>query len=366
MENVELKILDSVNDIKKSEWDALFGDIPEGHGFYKTLEESNLEDYSFCYAGLYRNGEAVLVAPLFVGDLDLGITVTGPISGIIGGIRKVFPRFLKVKTLFCGSPFGENGILGFAGGLGNDEKKALIRALENAMDGYCRGKKIPMMVFKDHDGAFDAALSGALRSAGFFMVDSMPSAGMKIDFSSLEEYLKKLSGSTRKDLRRKIRNSEKGDVKIKVVDNVEDTIDEVYRLYLNTYEKGQMKFEKLSRDFFLNIARNLNPEVRFFLYYCDGALSAFNLCFVHKDIFIDKFIGFDYGLSRKYGLYSLSWCRNIEWCLANGVKYYQVGQTDYAPKETLGGELTPLYAYVKHRNVVYNSFLKTLAGILKL
>ena len=48
------------------------------------------------------------------------------------------------------------------------------------------------------------------------------------------------------------------------------------------------------------------------LYYVNGKLSAFNLCFVYNDLLIDKFIGFDYEIARQYSLYFVSWCYTKE------------------------------------------------------
>ena len=96
----------------------------------------------------------------------------------------------------------------------------------------------------------------------------------------------------------------------------------------------------------------------------NGELSAFNLCFVYNDLLIDKFIGFDYDIARQYSLYFVSWCFNIEWCLKNSIRYYQVGQTDYESKLKLGGTLIPLYAYFKHKNLFFNLIIKLLAILL--
>jgi hypothetical protein len=96
----------------------------------------------------------------------------------------------------------------------------------------------------------------------------------------------------------------------------------------------------------------------------EDQLAAFNLCFVYDHLLIDKFIGFDYEIAHQYSLYFVSWCFNIEWCLKNSIRYYQVGQTDYEPKLKLGGSLVPLFAYFKHNNFFLNLLIKLLAMLL--
>ncbi len=362
MEGLDYKILDSIENIKKSEWDSIFGDTPEGYDFFKTVEKSNLKAYSFSYILIYQNHKLLLIAPLFVADFNLDIAVEGCIRRLTQIIRKFIPRFFTLKTLFCGSPFGENGILGLSPQC--QDKPGLIQELTRIMGIICREKNIPLIIFKDFLGK-DLDILGPLKNKGFFMANSFPSVVLELSFNSFEDYLKSLSHNSRKNLRRKIRKAKScTDIRVRVSAGVEDIIEDIYRLYLNTYNAGKVKFEKLTKEFFINTGINLASESRFFLYYFGSRLAAFNLCFVHKNTLIDKYIGFDYDIAYQYNLYFFSWCYNIEWCLKNSLRYYQVGQTDYHPKLRLGGKLIPLYAYVKHNNPALNVLMRLLAKLL--
>ena len=219
------------------------------------------------------------------------------------------------------------------------------------------------LIFKDFLDK-DALLLEGLNSKGFFRTQSLPSVVMGLDFKDFDGYLNSLSHNCRKDLRRKLKRADsQGALRVDTASNVEAIADKVYRLYLNTYESGTVKFEKLTPDFFINIARRLKDKVIFYLYYAGGELAAFNLCFIDGETLIDKFIGFDYSLARKYNLYFFSWCYNVRWCLEKGMRYYQLGQTHYGPKLKLGGKIIPLFAYLKHRNIFMHQFLKICARI---
>jgi predicted N-acyltransferase len=189
---------------------------------------------------------------------------------------------------------------------------------------------------------------------------------LELNFASFEDYLKSLGPSTRKNLNKKLKQAEAlGNIEVKVVEDARGQIDQVIKLYENTYHNGSTKFERLNSKFFLQVADNLHPHTRFFLYYCDGVLAAFNLCFVYKDLLIDKFIGFDYDISNRYNLYFVSWAYNIKWCIENQLHFYHPGQTDYQPKIRLGGKFVTLYAYLKHKNPLFNLLLKLLVLLFK-
>lgn len=362
MVEVTYKILDSVSKINRNDWDSVFGSIPEGYEFYHTLEKSDLKEFSFYYLLLYRDGNILSIAPLFVADFYLDIVLEGFIKNVIGFIRHFIPKFFILKTLFCGSPFSENGVLGITKDVG--DARILIDEIVQVMQRFSRGNNVPFIIFKDFLRE-DTSLLDSLKHKGFLKVDSFPLVRMELNFNSLEEYFGSLSTSTRKDLRRKIKKAySKDKIKIRVVDDIQDIIDDVYPLYLNTYHVGEVKFEFLTKDFFINVSKNLKPHTKYFLYYVEDQLAAFNLCFVYDHLLIDKFIGFDYEIAHQYSLYFVSWCFNIEWCLKNSIRYYQVGQTDYEPKLKLGGSLIPLFAYFKHNNFLFNLVLKLLAIML--
>lgn len=363
MEKIEYKIFDSIRQIDRLDWDRIFGNMPEGYAFYKTLEEANLEDFSFHYVVLYQNRQIVSIAPVFIADFDLGIAVEGWLEKLIFGIRKIIPRFLMLKTLFCGTPFGEHGVIGLSNNTGSESH--FIQGLLESLDGFARQKEIKFIIFKDFLENQSRFLSPLLRK-GFFRLNSFPVAQNELNFNSLEDYINSLGSATRKNLRRKIKSAySQAKITVQIVDRVDNIIDDIYGLYFNTLSQGGTRFETLTREFFLGVGRNMQPNVKFFLYYVNDKLAAFNLCFVYSDLCIDKFIGFDYDISNANHLYSVSWCHNIEWCLKNSIKFYKTGQTDYYAKLRMGSKLISLYAYLRHSNKVINSFLRIISLILK-
>lgn len=357
------EIVDSVERIPRTEWDAVFGDIAEGYDFYRTLELSNLADFSLFYAVVFDRTCVLAIAPLFACDFALDLALPGTAGRLVRRIRGVFPRFFMMRTLFCGSPFSEHGVIGVRPGAG--DRGALIEELLRAMDGFSRARNLPCIIFKDFREC-DAALLDPLRRRGFARVLALPNVALDLASPTFDDYLKSLSRATRKDVRRKVRKAlAEARVRVEIADDVASIADEVYRLYLNTWGAGGSRFGKLTKEFFARAGRHMKPHARFFLYRTDGRLAAFNLCIVHGDLLLDKIIGFDYEISRLHNLYFVSWFCNIEWCLEHGVRRYQTGQNGYGPKLRLGGALVPLHAYLRHRNPSVDFMIKAAARLLR-
>lgn len=356
------EIVDSIERIPRREWDAVCGDLPEGYGYFLALERAALPGFSFFYA-LIADGERLLaVAPLFVCDFALDIPLSGAAGAVIRRIRRVVPRFCVTRTLFCGSPFGEHGFVGVRPGVA--DRDAVVGELLRAMDGFSRARRIPFVVFRDFREC-DAALLAPLPRRGFARVRSLPNVVTDLDRPTFDGYLAALSRATRKDVRRKVKKAlAEARVRVEIVEDVAPFADEIYRLYCNTWGSGGTRFGKLTREFFAAAGGLLKPRAKFFLYRADGRLAAFNLCIAHGDLLIDKFIGFDYEVSRAHNLYFVSWFCNIEWCLEHGVRRYQTGQNGYGPKLRLGGRKVPLFAYLRHRNPLAQLAIAAAARLL--
>jgi predicted N-acyltransferase len=81
---------------------------------------------------------------------------------------------------------------------------------------------------------------------------------------------------------------------------------------------------------------------------------------VGGDLCIDKFIGLDLEVTKRYHLYFTTLAHNLDWCIKNGIRYYQPGATDYHPKVRLGAKLIPLAVYARG----FNPLLETTARLL--
>ena len=98
---------------------------------------------------------------------------------------------------------------------------------------------------------------------------------LDLNFKSFDDYLGSLSRATRKDLKRKFKKlAGAPDIRMEVHRDPGGLVDEIYELYLETFEKSEIQFEKLTQEFFQEIPRRMPEEVRYFLWWIDGRLAA--------------------------------------------------------------------------------------------
>ena len=360
---LKTKIVDRITEIPADDWNKVYPDILESYNFYKTLDESNLEQFSIRYIMVYERNKPVGATTCFVMNYSLDTTINGPLRRLSNAIKKLMPNIFSLKVVVCGMPIGQ-GRIGMAAMAGREN--AVIKAILRRMERLARKNKAVIIAFKDLDHAHTKMLD-PLQKEGFAKFDSLPTTELNVWFKDFEEYLNTLSAASRYDLRRKFRRVDNHvAIDMEVASALEDgTLKDVYRLYLNMIDTHDMGFELLTMDFFKNLPRNMPDQTKFFLWRIDGKLVAFLLCLVSDDLLIDYYVGFDYSVAHKYHLYFVKFRDTLNWCIKHKIKKYEMGLTGYEPKRRLGFDFIPLYLYVKLRSRMMRPVFNLICQFLK-
>ncbi len=359
MEDLIFSITEDIKDIPKKDWDRLFGSgIIEGYGYHKVIQDAKLKEFCIYYLLAKKNGLIRAIVPFFTEEFSFTTIIQGPLQKLIFSIRKLFKNFLKMNILFVGLPTAEELYIGISPEL---NLKSLLQELSR----FSKLKKISLILFYNLT-AKHKLLSESLQKDKFSKMENFPNTIIEINAASLDGYIEGLGSNTRKDLKKKLRKTGYPEsFTIETRNDISGIEDSVYGLYRNNFTDSDVHFEELSPYFFQNICREMPGVARYFIFRKAGKIVAFNLCLVNNDTCIDKFIGFDKELSHQYHLYQVTFCHNIDWCIKNKIKYYQMGITDYHPKIRLGARLVNLDNYIKLSNPFFNLFLKPVARILE-
>ena len=98
-----------ITDIPEADWKAVFPDVAESYEFFKTLDESSLEQFSFYYVMVYDRKIPVGATACFLMDYSLDTSINGPLRRISNSIKKIKPGIFSIKAVVCGMPMGRVG-----------------------------------------------------------------------------------------------------------------------------------------------------------------------------------------------------------------------------------------------------------------
>lgn len=359
----KIKITHSVSSISSGVFDKLFENEIEARGFYKTLEEVNIGPFEYYYLLILQDEKIVCIAPLFLFGFKLDLFAPKNFQNLINKIRVIFKNFLCFKTLLCGSPLLDYGYIAFDKDFNRREE--FVEIIYKEMVKFAKKMNASSIGFKDFSDDFKEI--DILKKFNFTKVLAFPYVIQKLPGKNLEDFFNSLNSSKRSDLKRKIKKiKDLPKLELEVKDALtQDELDRIYQLYLNTFNKSYIHFEKLTRDFFIKIQENMKGVVKFFLYKVEDKIIGFNLCFIKDGLFLDKFLGFDYEYLYKYYLFFNRFFLNLEWCYKNSLNLYQSGQTDYEVKLRLAGRIKLLYIYGSHMNKIINFFTKPIFFIIQ-
>lgn len=275
---------------------------------------------------------------------------------------KYWSEWLKPYTCFVGTTVSEYTLLP-AEQLPKTWVVKLKELLSNKYS-FLIIKDIPHAspLLNENENQSAAALISEAKKHGFIIVEGQALAWVPINFTSVDEYINRLSKSRRKNIRRKLKNIELLDVQVIQTGDTyfssKSVIDEFYQLYLNVFNQSDIHFDQLSYNFLEAMLKNGNDKGVVFIYRLNNEILGYNICFVVNNKLIDKYIGFQYPLAREYDLYFISWFVNLGYALEHQLTQYVAGWTDPEVKKSLGAQFTFTHHAVFIRNPVIRNLLK--------
>lgn len=349
-ESLSVRFVASEAEIPADLWDACFPPPLEGRWWYRTLEQSGLEDqFTFAYAVIHANQRPIGIAPLFLMTVPLGLAVPEWLRPILSVPARHLPFLADPLALFVGSPCADEGTVGL---LSDWNRRCALICLQDALEAEARRRGAAMIVWKDFPDACQNDLASLAGKHRLFRLVGFPGTVVNVPGASKEEYSSSLTSKRRTTLKRKLnRGVERAALDAEVVQNPDArTLDEITALFQQTYEKAPIKFERLDHRFFAAIATK--PVAHFVLLREreSRAIVAFMLCFELGSRVINKYIGIDYARPRDWMLYFRLWDAALDWCFSRGVTSVQSGQTGYGAKMEIGHSLVLLTSWARHRN----------------
>jgi uncharacterized protein len=309
-------------------------------------------------------------APAFEMDFDLLTTLEPAARRRVDALplARWWQRLLVRRTCFIGTTVSEYALLP-TGATPRDLVGIVMRLV----------KDYPFVIVKDIPTqaalvgepamAYSQHFADACRDAGLVLVEGQALAYVPIDFTSIDEYLERLSHARRRNVRRKLRS--RASLQVEAIPTgdarFEDEVflDTLYALYRNVYAQSEIHFDLLTAEFFRAVLQDAELDGIVFVYRTGDTLIGYNLCVCENGMLIDKYVGFAYPEARDHNLYTVSWFNNLEYALERRFRFYVAGWTDPEIKRHLGARFTFTLHAVYVRNTILRLLLRPFKGLFE-
>jgi hypothetical protein len=357
----EVEFLTKASQIPDDLWDTCFQLPGEGRWWYEALEQSGIDDqFTFLYGLIKHLARPVGIAPAFVMDMPVEQVAPQEFLQLLRFIGKIVPSVLCQRTLFVGSPILDEGRVGL---ISNVNRRAALLALQIALEAKASELRASLIVWKDFPESSSADMNWLSHRRRLFRVVSLPNTVVELPSHRKEDYLAAMKRSRRYNLKSKLRRSrELVALSVEVVQHPDaKTLDEIFGLFWQTYEKSTSKFERLSRKFFEVFA---DKEAALFIILREkvtGEMVAFRLCFDMGQRLINMYIGMDYSRPKEWMLFFRLWEAAVDVALSRGFTAIVSGRSSYDVKIETGHKLVPLNNYCHHSNVLLHTIYRVAA-----
>jgi predicted N-acyltransferase len=368
-DSYSLSLARSIDERDADEWHAACGgraDAVMDPRFLKAVETSMATESRF-YNIVFRDAAANPVAAVFLSLYSIDGLLLAPQHWKKAGarLRRLWPGFLKVQVLLCGSPVstGESHLRIAPGA----DPYALLRQLDQLLLRLARTQHAPFIVFKEF-GPQEIVRTDALLKLGYVRADSPPMNYFPSRFRDFDHFLASVRSRYRSQLRRSRKKFHRAGLRVLHLRGDmgidEFYTDEIHRLYLNVLNHAAIRFECLPAQFFRELARQF-PDAAAFTLICRGERVVAFMCGIfHQHDYLNLFCGFDYELNAEADLYFNLMCEDLDYALRQNVRNIHVGQTADEFKSRMGCSLEPRFFYVKSRDRLLQSLLRAASPYL--
>ena len=357
----EVEFLETASQIPNGLWDACFQPPAEGRWWYEALDQSGIEDqFTFLYALINHFGSPVGIAPAFFMDVPVDQVAPQEFLRLLRLVGKIMPSVLSQRTLFVGSPILDEGRVGL---IPHVNRREALLSLQLALEVKANELRAPLIVWKDFPESSSGDFNWLSRQRRLFRVTSLPNTLVEFPSPRKEDYFAAMKGSRRHNLKKKLRRSrEQVALGVEIIQRPDaKTLDDIFGLFWQTYEKSATKFERLNRKFFEVVAEKQAAHFIILREQGTGEMIAFMLCLDLGELLINLFIGMDYSCPKEWMLYFRLWEAAVDLALSRGFTAIVSGRSSYAIKIEMGNKLVPLNNYCQHRNIFLHNIYRILA-----
>ncbi len=350
------KVFSSADNLPQEDWSGLLQgrSCSFSSEFWGAIEKSGLNDFVYRHVLFYdENGRPAALASYYSITTDIAIFAPPALRAVLAAIRKVFPNFLKIRMLECGTPITVNSPP-FA--TADDVAPGdVVDALGALLLTTARDEGHFIIVIRDFEPDA-AALQHEFRRHGFHSVESLPNTYMDIKWPSPQDYLSSMKSYYRSKLQRHLRKNEAQGVRHELVDDFHDLAETLCAQWLNVHHQAdEFQREVLTPAFYREFSLRMGFRSKALLFYRGDEMVGHALLLLDGDLLRWLYIGRKEAVNDSLYIYATH--KVVETAIILGAKRLELGLTTYSIKQDLGAQMTPIKLALRSASSLINPFV---------
>ena len=362
-EILQTKIFNSVHELPKEQWNGLLigNSSTFSYDFLEIVETSQLNDFEYKYILFYDDDNSPVALTVFYTiTTDIAIFSSGKLKSLLHSVRQVFPNFLKLRMLECGTPITLNS----PPIVSNKKVPAfdIIKTLDKLLMKAAKENNNIIIVIRDFEPKTKPMQSN-LSELGYCFVDGLPNTYIDIIWKNPKDYVSSMKSYYRSKLLRHLRKVEEQKLRYELVEDFADMAEVLCAQWLVVHNSAdEFQREVLTPEFYRDLSVKMGDCSKVLLFYKQELLVGHALLLIDGDLL--RWLYFGRKESTNDSLYIYAGHKVIETAINLGVKQLELGLTTYSIKQDLGATARSIKLALKSKYFIINPFIKKIYQLI--
>jgi len=355
--SLSIQTYSSIADVPKDIWDGLVQghSCTFSHAFWQIIERSQLNDFSYRYAIFFTDDRTpVALASFYTVTTDMAIFGPIKLRRMLEKVRRVFPNFMKLRILECGTPVALNSPPFVTNGKIPDAE--LVEALDRFLTKTARSEWQLLIVVRDFEENA-TAMERDFQQRGYCIEGNLPNNYMDIVWATPQDYVDAMKSYYRSKLLKHLRRAEDQSFRHELVSDFGKLAEVLCEQWMIVHENAkEFQREILTPEFYRGLSTQMGANSKVILFYQQDVLIGHVLLLMDGDLL--RWLYFGRNVPVNDSLYIYASHKVIEAAITLGAKRLEMGLTTYPIKQDLGSQVTPLKMAIKSSIPFVNPLVK--------
>lgn len=295
----------SVDQIDARTWDECFGgeNVMQSYALQKATERAGLANVVFHYLIVKEGGVTIAILPCFEFSVSLTVVASPQVNKLVSAVRKVFPRFLYLRTFIIGTPVAIcQDLFGIRPAIDAAVANRVLGAACDAAVAHANDLGIGLVIVKEITSRVLPQVREVLQSR-FTLAESPATTYLYVGESGAGSYRERLRKKYRSVMTGRLRNFTDAGLRWETHDNFTKYASSMHALYLQVLHRSKIRFEELTPEFFAQVSEQLGDNSFALLCFDGERLVACELFLRDRRWTHPIYLGMDYAYRDKGSLY---------------------------------------------------------------
>lgn len=348
-------IFDTIRDVPREHWNHLQNGRSSTYSieFWEILEQSRLNDFRYRYAMFYDDADnPVALTSFYTITTDIAIFAPGKLRLLLSRIRRIFPSFLMLKMLECGTPVTLNKPFVANNTISNDE---MVHSLSKMLLGLAKKQGHFLIVLRDFEPETDT-IQPIFQQLGYHLVDSLPTTYMEIAWATPAAYLSSMKSYYRSKLLKHLRINQQQGIRHELHDNFDHLADILCDQWLVVHHHAsEYQREILTPAFYREFSTKLGTRSKAILFYRNNELIGHALLLLDGSLLRWLYFGRTEAINDSLYIYVAH--KVVETAIELGATRLELGLTTYPIKKDLGAYMSSIKLALRSPSRLINPFV---------